>query len=274
MDLLKHIDSISQNVPIPEKEYMGMDGLLRCAVCHKPTQHRASVPALGLNKIVRCICDCEKAKLDAKEAEAKAIERDKMRRVCFEQAKMHEWTFQNDDRKNERLSDAMKRYAEQFRDFKKESKGLLLYGPTGTGKTYFAACIANFLIDKDVPVLMTNFNRLTNQIQGKFEGKQEFIDSLNRYSLLIIDDLGIERGTEFMQEQVYAIIDGRYRSGLPLIITTNLTAEELKKPQEIGKSRIYDRILEHCHPIEVKGGSRRRQHLRDTFADTQMKLGL
>ena len=87
-----------------------------------------------------------------------------------------------------------------------------------------------------------------------------------------IDDLGAERKSDFMQEQVFNIIDARYRSGLPMIITTNLTAEEMKKPTEIGQSRIYDRILERCHPVAVQGQSIRRQHLRDEFRQTEMIL--
>jgi DNA replication protein DnaC len=121
---------------------------------------------------------------------------------------------------------------------------------------------------------MTNFARLTNKIQGMYEGKQEFIDSLNDYTLLIIDDLGAERKSEFMQEMVFNIIDSRYRSGLPFIITTNLTSDEIKKPQEVSYQRIYDRILERCFPIEINGVSRRRTTLKDTHADTKAMLGL
>ena len=187
---------------------------------------------------------------------------------------MAKWTFENDDRKNAKLSDAMERYAEGFADFKKDGKGLLLFGTVGTGKTYYAACIANRLIDKGYKVKMTNFATLTNQIQGMFEGKQEFINDLNRYQLLIIDDLGAERKSEFMQEMVFNIVDSRYRAGLPFIVTTNLTAEEIKKPQEIGYARIYDRILEKCFPIEMTGASRRRESLKQSFPNVKTKLGL
>ena len=81
-------------------------------------------------------------------------------------------------------------------------------------------------------------------IVSKSNEKIKYINSLKRYALLILDDLGAERKSEYMQEQVYNIIDARYKSGLPMIITTNLTAEEMKKPSDLGNSRIYDRILE------------------------------
>ena len=265
-------DMISESVPKSDSEYIGDNGLLHCGVCHKKVQ--TEVDFLGKKKIVRCICDCKKKERDAFAERERQQELARKRRICFAETNMANWTFENDDGKNAKLSEAMKNYVKNFTDFKKDGKGLLLYGTVGTGKTYFAACIANNLIDAGYSVLMTNFARLTNQIQGMFDGKQEFIDSLNRYTLLIIDDLGAERKSEFMQEMVFNIIDSRYRSGLPFIITTNLTAEEIKKPQEVGYSRIYDRILERCFPVEVTGTSRRRQEVKETYFDIKEKLGL
>ena len=64
---------------------------------------------------------------------------------------------------------------------KKENVGLLLMGPVGTGKSFFAGCIANALLEKGVPVLMTNFSRILNTLSGMhFEDRNQFIDSLNR----------------------------------------------------------------------------------------------
>lgn len=266
------INEISGTVPHSEKEYMGEDGLLHCLICHRNVQ--TEVEFMGKKKVVRCICDCRRKEMDAFNEREKQINIDRKRNVCFMEAKMKDWTFQNDDRKNAEISDAIKNYAEKFEDFKKEGTGLLLYGTVGTGKTYYAACIANSLLDKDIDVLMTNFSILTNKIAGMKEGKQNYIDSLNKYKLLIIDDLGIERNTEYMQEMVFNIIDCRYRSGLPFIITTNLTAAELKKTSDVGYSRIYDRILERCFPIEVSGASRRRQNLKDNYKNVKEKLGL
>lgn len=71
---------------------------------------------------------------------------------------------------------------------------------------------------------MTNFPRILNSLTGMFsEDRNEFIDGFNKYELLIIDDLGIERNSEFALEQVYNIVDSRYRSKKPLIVTINLT---------------------------------------------------
>lgn len=272
MNMESIIDKISENVPVSDSEYVAEDGLLHCSVCHQKVQTRVSF--MGQEKVVRCICECKQKELYAHEAKEKQEELKRQKIICFAETNMASWNFENDDGKNEKLSNAMKNYANNFAEFKREGKGLLLYGTVGTGKTYFAACIANRLIDEGYHVLMTNFARLSNKIQGMFDGKQEYIDSLNRYALLIIDDLGAERKSEYMQEMVFNIVDSRYRSGLPFIITTNLTAEEIKKPQDIGYSRIYDRILERCFPIEVAGVSRRRQNVKDSFFDVKEKLGL
>lgn len=268
----KMTDEISDRVPISDNEYLADDGLMHCTVCNDALQ--TEIEFFGKKKIVRCICSCKLKEIEAEKEREKREEYDRKRRICFAETNMGKWTFKNDDRNNAKLSDAVKRYCDNFAEFKSEGKGLLFYGDVGTGKTYFAACIANALIDKGYNVLMTNFATLTNKIQGMFEGKQEYINSLNRYQLLILDDLGAERKSEFMQEQVFNIIDARYRSGLPFIITTNLSAEELKKTSDIGYSRIYDRILEKCFPIRVDGQSRRRAKVKDTFFETKERLGL
>ena len=106
---------------------------------------------------------------------------------------------------------------------KKSCIGLLLWGDVGTGKTFIAACIANALIEQGVAVLMTNFSKILNQLSATFnEDRNKYIENMNGYSLLIIDDLGIERNSEFALEQVFNVIDSRYRSKKPLIVTTNL----------------------------------------------------
>ena len=84
-----------------------------------------------------------------------------------------------------------------------------------------------------------------------FEDRKQFIHNLNLYSLLIIYDLGIERNSDFALEQVFHVIDSRYRSKKPLIITTNLTLSELNNAADIAHKRIYGRILERCVPIRI-----------------------
>lgn len=274
-DLERLADSLSASVETVDDEYVGDDGLLHCAICHKATQVR--IEFLGIKKTVRCICNCVEQRIKEEEEQRRILANERRRKLCFgkrDYDEMCKWTFDNDDRRNAKISNAMLRYAEKFDEFKRDKVGILLYGTIGTGKSYYAASIANRLIDKGYPVLMTNFSRIINQIQSTFDGKQEIIDGLNDYPLVIFDDLGVERQTPFAEEMVFNIIDTRYRSGLPFIVTTNLTADEIKKPDNIKLSRIYDRVLERCHPVEVAGVSRRRRSVKESYFDMQNKLGL
>ena len=129
----------------------------------------------------------------------------------------------------------------------------------GTGKSYLDACIANALMEKEVAVCMTNFATILGDLAASFEGRNEYISRLCSYPLLILDDFGMERGTEYGLEQVYSVIDSRYRSGKPLIATTNLTLEELQHPQDTPHARIYDRLTSMCAPVRFTGSNFRKE---------------
>ena len=280
MNLADTIDGIIEqgklSIKANEGDYIGEDGLLYCGNCH--TKKQTEVNIFGAVRRPMCLCKCMTEKRDAEEAAMKREEFERRtkeyRKTGFPESDMQNWTFENDDMANERITKAMRNYVDNFAELKKHGKGLLLYGSIGKGKTYAACEVANALIDKGYPVLVTNFARLTNTIQGKFEGKQEYIDSLNQFQLLVIDDLGAERKSEYMQEIVYNIIDSRYRAGLPFIITTNMTIEEIKTPTDIGNARIYDRIIERCFPIEVNGKNRRRKKVIAEYDEMKKLLGL
>ncbi len=251
------------------------NGLLMCGKCHTPKQHRGML--FGVPRIVSCLCECRRQELDAeheREEHEKQLARVKqLRQAGFPEREMQEQTFANDDGADERIMRAMKNYVEHYAEFREHHKGLLLYGNSGSGKTFAAACVVNALIERGVPCLMTNFGRVYNTLWGT-EQKQAYLDGLNQFELLVLDDLGAERRTEFAQELVFQIIDSRCRSGLPTIITTNLPIETIKKPQTLQETRIYDRILQMCHPIEVMHASRRRKKVADDFAATNKLLGL
>ena len=164
------------------------------------------------------------------------------------------------------------RYARHFDEMLEKNQGLLFYGGVGTGKTFAAACIANHLLDQRVPVVMTSFVKLLETMQGFKEEDSVLISRLNRAKLLIIDDLGAERSTDFALEKVYNIVDSRYRARLPIILTTNLSMAEMKETVDIRYSRIYDRIFELCYPMQFTGPSWRKREASRRFDEMRSFL--
>ena len=165
------------------------------------------------------------------------------------------------------------RYVEQWQTMRTENIGLLLWGGVGAGKSFLAGCIANALMVQEVPVRMTNFARILNELNNSFSGRNEVVDRLCRYPLLIIDDFGMERGTEYALEQIYSIVDSRYRSRKPLIVTTNLTLDEIRHPQDTAHARIYDRLLEMCVPISCIGVSFRKETAQEKLERLKELMG-
>ena len=277
MDFDDTIDKLSNSVPEPvEETYLGDDGLLHCSKCDGFRE--TIISFMEKERKVRCICKCQKEALDAEEEarlnheKLKRIEN--LRRTGFQDGELMNWTFYNDDGSHPEVMKAARNYVENFKTFKESGKGLIFYGSVGTGKTYVAAAIANALVDKSIPVLVTNFARIANKLQESFDGRQAYLDDLNKFDLIVIDDLATERKTEYMQEIVFNVVDARYRSGLPMIITTNLGIETLKNPTSVSDTRIFDRILEKCFPIEVKGKSHRRKKIKEEYDDMKELLGL
>ena len=215
--------------------------------------------------IIRCQCQQEQyEKEEAKRKHQEFLEHiSRLKSSGLQDPALREFTFAHDNGINPEIEKA-KNYVTHWEEIK--SMGLLLWGDVGTGKSFFAGCVANALLDKGVPVLMTNFAKILNSLTGIYpQDRNEFINSLNQYSLLIIDDLGVERNSEFALEQVFHVIDSRYRSMKPMIITTNLTLEELKHPEDLAHSRIYDRILERCVPLKINN-----QNIRELNAVANM----
>ena len=180
-----------------------------------------------------------------------------LKSLCFEDHALYSWNFEKDNGKNPVMKVA-RDYVSKWSDFASKNAGLVLWGDVGTGKTFFAACIANALVEQNVSVKMTNFSTILNDLFAESD-TNKYLDRLNDHSLLIIDDLGIERGTEYVLEQVYNVIDTRYKSGKPLVITTNLTLDELKAPIDIPHKRIYDRVLGMCVPVMFNGVNFRKE---------------
>ena len=242
------------------------DGLIYCAKCNAPLQHKYELN--GEQHIVRVKCNCSENQRVAEETEKSYIikqERIKeAREAAFCDKRLLEYTFDKDDGANGKMSIASVNYVKHFDVFLQEGKGILFFGGVGVGKTFYAGCIANALIDAGYTVIFTNFIAIANEMFAN-KSKQEYIEKLSKCDLLILDDLASERDTEYMGELVQTIIDKRYMNRKPIIITTNLTSLELRKPKEIRQQRIYSRIYEMCLCLEIEGQDRRRVNLHNDY---------
>lgn len=259
------------------EDYVGGDGLLVCGKCHTPKQCRVEIAAFGLSLTPHCACKCEREAFEVeKEAQRnreRMIQLNRLRSSSLMSGKMLQYTFDKFDRRaeNAALLGQLRHYADDFREMLKNNQGLILWGPVGTGKTFAAACIANALMDKGWPVLATSMVKIMQA--DKFgDGDDEFIARSGDAALMVLDDLGAERGTDFALERVYAVIDGRARAGKPMVITTNLTLGQMMDADDIRYRRIYSRVLETCYPIEVAGVAWRTESAAVRFEQMRQRL--
>ncbi|MEL7659583.1 ATP-binding protein [Acetobacterium wieringae] len=261
---LINIAEISQSCNIVDPNDYVKDGLVHCHKCNTPKQ--VTLSFADITRTVYCICECEKAIRDNKVYEF-SVQQEKenisrLQTVGIQDDAYRKWTFAMDDGQQPNMEIAHI-YADCFMDdFFKTGSGFLFWGDVGRGKTFAAACIANQLIENSIPVMMTSFAKIVDEVFS-IKDKAEYFREFSRYKLLVIDDLGAERDTDYAMEQVYKVIDDRYKNNLPMIVTTNLGVSELKKPKEIKYSRIYDRILEKCTPIEFRGKNYREEKRND-----------
>ena len=249
------------------EDYTGEDGLLYCGKCRQPKEafFAEGKTLFGRDRHPK-ECDCQRKRREEREAadrEQKHREEvERLKRIGFTDPAMREWTFGNDNGKCPQMEKA-RRYVEQWEQIEDGNHGLILWGSVGTGKSYLAGCIANALMEKEISVCMTNFALILNDLAASFKDRNEYISRLCSFPLLILDDFGMERGTEYGLEQVYNVVDSRYRSRKPLIVTTNLTLEELQNPEDTPHARIYDRLIEMCTPVRITGENFRKARARE-----------
>lgn len=264
------IGSMVQNAmasnPNAGKEYMGDDGLLHCGVCGEPVQQvveelKKFLP--GGIAPTQCRCTREKFRLLREEDERRrAAERvAELQQLGFSDPAYLRYTFDRDNGSAPAAREAAEWYVEHFHELRAEGKGLIFMGGTGTGKTFFACCIANALIRKGVPVWVTTMQPLLRKA-GDFASADSVFNQVKTAELLVLDDFGTTQNTARNLDLMFELIDARSRSGLPLIVTTNLEPQEFKT-STLELKRVYSRIKAMCtcekSPVIMVGDDLREQ---------------
>lgn len=251
----------SAAVPVSDGDYTGADGLLICGRCHTPKQCR---PFPGSEVTVFCLCRCMEQADEAVRAQRVRAQIAERRAFCFHSPELMQAQFSADDGKNPKLTAVCKAYAERLLDGNCRD-WLLLWGDCGTGKSYMAACIADAAISAGLTARFVTVPEV-EQMLWKAPDKSAVYEELGSTGLLVLDDFGCERRTEYMDEIRFSLIDGRLRSGKPCVITTNLTLNEFAAPADRAQKRVVSRLFERVCAFHVTGDDRRFAKLRDRRA--------
>lgn len=265
--------------PIAQEGDYVKDGLLHCGKCNTPKQIRFKCDIGKKEPLIAypaVPCECKQKEIDRQAAEEKARKaRERIELLRSKGISDTAWLtarFENDDRRDPNASDVCVKYVNNFEKMSEHNIGLMLFGEIGCGKTYLAACIANALIDRGINVIMASLHKLIYRMNADFGSeKNKILEQIRTVDLLILDDIGTERQTDYMIGEAYTVINTRYDAKLPLVATTNLLPKEFLKAdstQPVGIMRIFDRFNEMCSWQYVAGGTRRN----DIGHNKQMKF--
>jgi DNA replication protein DnaC len=158
---------------------------------------------------------------------------------------------------------------DQWNERRETGQGLILYGPPGNGKSHLAASIINGLVSKGVLGVFLSVPELMDRIRYTYDTQNNETESailagLDSADLLILDDAGAERWSEWVESKLFRIIDTRYRKRKPIIVTTNLDLKALG--QAVGL-RSMDRLIEMCTVVELTGKSYRRLQAEQRYRE-------
>jgi DNA replication protein DnaC len=152
-------------------------------------------------------------------------------------------------------------YVRHIDDNLDKGKGFWFFGDVGTGKTSLAMLVSQSAVEAGRSVAIYSVPQLLADIKATYEdgSGRSYLDLFRRLSsadLLHLDDLGAEKRTEWVLEQLYAIVNERWQEQRSIIVTTNLSDDELR--EQVG-ARLVSRLSEMCVPIPIMGNDLRRR---------------
>lgn len=156
--------------------------------------------------------------------------------------------------------EAVREYVDSLAERIADGRGLWLEGDVGTGKTTLAMLVSKRAIEAGRSVAIYSLPRLLARIRRTYdaEGRElsylQFFERLTSVDLLHIDDLGAEKRSDWVLEQLYAIVDERYATNRSMIVTTNMNVTDLE--EQIGE-RTVSRLAEMCDTLPLFGEDRR-----------------
>ena len=143
-------------------------------------------------------------------------------------------------------------YSEREMLFSDKRNGLLILGGVGSGKTHLAAAVSNTFTDRGIPVLFGTFSDHLEHIREEFDvgGQRQYLSMMKNTPVLVLDDVGKEKKTDWSKQILFDVINYRYEHLLPVIITTNFDADGLAT--HVGNA-VWSRLYEMCGGVETKG---------------------
>lgn len=186
----------------------------------------------------------------------KAKKAEKLRKESNLGIRFKRRTFETFDKsRDERAYERCLEYSEHYKDTERNS--LLIVGGYGSGKTHLAAAVSNRLLDSGVPVLFDTFSGHLNKLKLEFNGgRSVYLEQMKTIDMLVLDDVGKEKQSEWSQSIMFDVINYRYEHLLPIIMTTNLTNKSLG---EYLGGAVWSRVCEMCIGVRTTSDDYRRR---------------